>query len=357
MNTGFPRRTFLQGTLATTAAAASVIEDSPATPFNDPDIKRRSGFDAVVAQDGTGTHRTVQQAINASPKSANAGRPWTIFVKAGVYKELIYIQREKRYLRLLGAGAEITLLTYDLHESVPGRDGQPIGVFRTPTIQIDADDFAASDLTFENTAGPADRAVAIRVDGDRVVFRRCRLLGWEDATLLNRGRQYFDRCILAGGYDFILGGSTAFFDRCRIICRGNGFITAASTPADQTFGYVFAGCTIDAESKAVKTYLGRLWGPYANVTFLRTWMSETVLPEGWHEVVGPNSLRSENQSDRRRTARFSEYGSRGPGANPSGRVSWSRQLEEAEADQITIPRVLGGSDGWQPTSILPADAK
>ena len=294
----------------------------------------------MVAADGSGAYRTVQEAINAAPKSASATHPWTIFVKAGVYRELIYIQREKRYLRLLGVGAEKTVLTYDLHESVPGPDGKPIGVFRTPTIQIDADDFAAADLTFENTAGPKDRAIAVRIDGDRVAFRRCAMRGWEDAILLNRGRQYFDRCVLAGGYDFILGGATVFFDRCRLICRGNGFITAASTPSDQAFGYVFADCSIEAETKAVKTYLGRLWGPYANVTFLRTRMSETVLPEGWHEITV--------QAGRKKTARFAEYGSTGPGANPTKRVPWARQLNETEARKITIRSVLSGTDGWDP---------
>jgi pectinesterase len=245
------------------------------------------------------------------------------------------------------------VLTYNLHEGVPGHDGKPIGVFRTPTIQIDADDFGAADLTLENTAGPSDRAIAVRVDGDRVVFRHCRLLGWEDAVLLNRGRQYFDRCVLAGGYDFILGGATVFFDRCRLICRGSGFITAASTPSDQAFGYVFADCAIEAESKAVQTYLGRLWGPYANVIFLRTRMSETVLAEGWHEIVGGASVRPGNQPDRRKSARFAEYASTGPGANPGGRVAWARQLTEAEAREITIRHVLGGADAWDPAQTLP----
>jgi pectinesterase len=43
---------------------------------------------------------------------------------------------------------------------------------------IDADDFTAENITFENSAGPVGQALAIRVEGDRVVFRNCRFVGW-----------------------------------------------------------------------------------------------------------------------------------------------------------------------------------
>jgi pectinesterase len=56
---------------------------------------------------------------------------------------------------------------------------------------IDADDFTAENITFENSAGPVGQALAIRVDGDRATFRRCRFLGWQDDTS-KPGRQYFE---------------------------------------------------------------------------------------------------------------------------------------------------------------------
>ena len=74
---------------------------------------------------------------------------------------------------------------------MPGPDGKPIGTFRTPTVQIDADDFAVEGITLANTAGNVGQALALRVDGDRVTFRNCRFLGWQDTILVNRGRQYF----------------------------------------------------------------------------------------------------------------------------------------------------------------------
>ena len=129
-----------------------------------------------------------------------------------------------------------------------GLDGKPIGTFHTPSTTIDADDFTAENMTFENSAGPVGQALAIRVDGDRAIFRNCRFLGWQDTILLNRGRQYFENCTIAGHVDFIFGAATAWFEKCQIHCLRNGYITAASTPADQPFGFVFSHCNITGEA-------------------------------------------------------------------------------------------------------------
>jgi len=186
--------------------------------------------DATVAPNGDGQFKSVQDAINAAPAGTRE-RPWVIHIKPGVYKELVYFQREKRFLRLEGEDAAKCVLTYGLHAGVAGPDGKPIGTFRTASTLIDADDFAAENLTFENSAGPVGQALAIRLDGDRNTFRNCRFRGWQDTILTNRGRHYFEGCYIAGHVDFIFGSSTVFFERCHIHCLKDGYITAASTPA------------------------------------------------------------------------------------------------------------------------------
>ena len=293
----------------------------------------------VVAADGTGQYKTVQEAINAVPQTTTPDNPAVIRVKPGTYKELIYVQREKHFVRLVGEDAARTIITYDLNANLKGPTGLPIGTFRTPTTYIDADDFTAEDITFENSAGPVGQALALRVDGDRVTFRRCRFLGWQDTILLNRGRQYFEDCYIAGHVDFIFGGATAFFERCHIHCLRDGYITAASTPQHEPFGFVFSHCEITGETPSVRTYLGRPWRPFASVVYLDTRMSEVVRPVGWHNW---------DQPERERSARYAEYNSTGPGANPTARVKWSRQLTKAEARAITVEKVLGGADGWDP---------
>src|SRR5215813_327460 len=168
--------------------------------------------DATVAPSGDGQFKSIQDAIMAAPQGLpSADRPWVIHVKPGVYKELVYVQRERRYIKLEGEDAANTIITFNLNANLAGLDGKPIGTFRTPSAQIDGDGFAAENITFENTAGPVGQALALRVDGDRVSFKNCRFLGWQDTILLNRGRQYFENCYIAGHVDFIFGAATAFF--------------------------------------------------------------------------------------------------------------------------------------------------
>jgi len=291
----------------------------------------------IVAADGSGQFRTVQAAVDAVAEHNT--NPVVISIRPGVYKECIIVPRGKRFIRFVGQDPNKTVLTYDLNAGMLGDDGRPIGTFRTPSTTIVADDFSAENITFENSAGPVGQALALTVIGDRAVFRNCRFLGWQDTLLAQTGRQYFEKCYIAGHCDFIFGGSTAFFESCHIHCLRDGYITAAATPEHQPYGYVFSNCRITGESADVHTYLGRPWRDFAGVIFLNTEMSEVVRPAGWDNWRQPN---------REKTSRYAEYNSSGPGANPQARVPWARRLTEAEAKEITLEKVLGGTDGWNP---------
>jgi pectinesterase len=157
-------------------------------------------------------------------------------------------------------------------------------------------------------------------------------------VLIDDGRQYFADCYINGHVDFIFGASTAYFKSCYIHCLGKGYITAASTPQDHPYGYVFDHCQISGAGPSL-TYLGRPWRPYGTVIFLNCEISDVVHPEGWN-----NWRKAENE----KTARYAEFSSSGAGANPSTRAAWSRQLTADEAAAITPAAVLAGSDGWNP---------
>jgi pectinesterase len=298
-----------------------------------------------VAADGSAPFKTVQAAIMAVPSGSRVN-PVVIHIAPGTYKELIYVQREKSFFRLVGENPTNTILTFNLYAGITNADGQPIGTFKTPSTTIDADDFTAENLTFENSAGPVGQALALRVDGDRAAFRHCRFLGWQDTILLNRGRQYFENCYIAGQTDFIFGAATAWFENCRIHCLRDGYITAASTPVDQPFGFVFSNCKIIGEPD-VKTYLGRPWRIYASTIFLDCEMSGVIRPEGWNDWKKPEA---------HATARYAEFNSTGAGASPANRPDWTRQLMKSEAQKITVEKVLGGTDGWNP-AFNPASGK
>jgi pectinesterase len=272
---------------------------------------------------------------------------WVIFVKAGTYRERIYVQRERGNIHVLGEDREKTVVVYNQHANLPGPDGKIIGTFRTPTLQVDGDGMVWENLTIANDAGqPGPRpdgpavaqALALRADGDRLEFRRCRFLGWQDTILVNRGRHYFEDCYIEGHVDFIFGAATAYFNRCHIHVLKDGYITAASTPKDQPHGYVFADCRITG-ADGVKTYLGRPWRDFAQTVFLRTEMAAVVRPEGWHNWNKPQA---------EQTTFYAEFGSTGPGANAAARVKWARPLNEEQTAALTPEKVLGGTDGWNP---------
>jgi len=302
----------------------------------------------IVAADGSGQYRTIQSAIDAAPPHSS------IRIQPGIYKERVTVPPDKARLTLRGDNPKTTIITFDLHAGLPGPT-RPLITFDTPTVFIQANDFAAENLTFENSAGPQGQALALTIMGDRGVFRNCRFLGYQDTLLAQAGRQYFDRCYIAGAVDFIFGGSAAWFENCEIHVTANGYITAANTPKDQRYGYVFSHCRITGEP-GIRTYLGRPWRPYAATAFLDTEMSANVRPEGWDNWRDPA---------REKTARYVEYRSAGPGADARARVGWAHSLTDAEAAQITVESVLSGTDGWNPATgavksaivIQPGDTK
>ena len=293
--------------------------------------------DAVVAADGSGKFNSVQAAVDAAP--AELSKPYVIFIKQGIYKAPLVIPANKRFIHLVGEDWDTTVLTGDLNAKSPGADGKPIGTFKTASTVIAADDFCAENIAFENSFGLGSQALAEQIVGDRGVFKHCRFLGWQDTVLINAGRHYFNECYIDGHVDFIFGAATAFFERCRIHCRAKGYITAASTPEEQPFGFVFSNCTITGEPGTRKSYLGRPWRPFASVAFLNTEMADTIEPAGWNNWRDPA---------REKTARYAEYKNTGPGANLKDRVGWSKQLTDDEAKAYTVENVLRGQDGWDP---------
>jgi pectinesterase len=310
--------------------------------------------DAIVAVDGSGTHLTVQAAIDAAP--VRGTMPFVILVKPGVYREHLLVPEEKPFILLRGEAAEAaaTVISLGTNLNSVGADGKKIATPESATVLVRAADFTAENLTFENTTTPDQhvQALAFYITGDRGVLRRCRFLGWQDtlrpdAPRLDEGktasgpaRQYFVECTIAGHVDFIYAAGTAVFDRCQIQVLGDGYITAASTPPTAPFGFVFLDCRVTAAPGVKRTYLGRPWRDYAAVAFLRTELPAVVPPAGWHNW---------NRPEAEKTARYAEYKNTGPGANPAARVPWSRQLTDEEAKSYTIANILGGADHWDPT--------
>jgi len=291
----------------------------------------------TVAQDGSGTYRTVQEAVDAVPNQAQ--KTVTILIKKGTYREKLVVPTLKTHIKLVGESADNTVLTFNDHTG----DAAGHDTYSSHSVLVQANDFAAENITFENNAGyTAGQAVALHVEGDRCAFRNCRVVGNQDILFLATGhtRQYFKDCYLEGTTDFIFGASTAVFDHCIIKSKKNSFITAASTPVEQPYGFVFLNCKLTADTTlAKKVHLGRPWRPSAKVVFLNTEMGAHIAPSGWDNWKKP-----ENE----KTAYFAEFNSTGPGAKPAVRVAWSHQLTAKEAKQYTLKVIFAASEPWVP---------
>ncbi|RVT46344.1 pectin esterase, partial [Rubrivivax albus] len=181
--------------------------------------------------------------------------------------------------------------------------------------------------TFANAAGPVGQAVAVRITADKARFFHCRFLGFQDTlyTHGNESRQYYFDCYIEGTVDFIFGSSTALFDSCVIYGKKGGYFTAASTPQQKTFGYVFRNCKFTGNAADGSFYLGRPWRPYAKVLIVNSYLSAIVNKKGWD-----NWGNAANES----TTTFAEFGNTGEGAATTERVSWSKSITADEAKQL-----------------------
>ncbi len=288
-----------------------------------------------VARDGSGKFRTVGEAI----ESVRAFMDYTvvIYIKKGTYKEKLIVPSWLKNVELVGENPEEVVLTYDDHANI-----NKMGTFRTYTMKVEGSDITFKNLTVENNAAQLGQAVALHTEGDRLKFINCHFLGNQDTvyTGAEHTRLYFKDCYIEGTTDFIFGPSTVWFEGCTIHSKRDSYITAASTPKEVEFGYIFKNCKLTAAPQVTKVYLGRPWRPYAATVFINCELGKHIRPEGWHNW---------NNTANEATARYAEYGNTGEGAAIDGRVRWGKQLTKKEVQQFSIENIYKDCSDWNCT--------
>lgn len=321
-------------------------------------------------KDGT-CFSTITQALAHIP--AVFAEPVTILVKPGIYYEKITVSVP--YVSIVGESPENTVITYDDFAKDIMPDGSKRGTFRSYTMFLDSHDCTLSNLTIRNSSSPRSKAgqsIALYADGDRLCVKNCRLESFQDTLFTGplppspyeaggfvgpkefapriNGRQFYKDCYICGDIDFIFGSATAYFEDCEIASvssetlyadeLGNppiyGYVTAASTPKEQTYGYVFSNCRLTGTCPKESVYLGRPWRDYAKTVFLNCSLGEHIKPEGFHDW---------NKKAARDTVFYAEYQNTGAGDE---RAPFVRLLSETEAAFFSKEKVLGGIDGWKP---------
>lgn len=279
---------------------------------------------------------TIQMALDHAAEPGLGSRLY-LHIAPGTYSERVNVMPIRPRTTFLGTGSDPSQVVITASKNAKSAGG----TFFTETVEVDAPDFQADNVTFENAAGPTGQAVAISVNADRAIFRHCRFLGDQDTLFANYGRQYYLDSYISGGVDFIFGNATAFFEHVEIHSIRAGYLTAQSrTSPTQTTGYVFDHATITS-SDGHSFFLGRPWRPFARVVFLNSMMPENLNPQGWSPWKG---------DDVPKEAFFAESGSTGPGARPASRPPWTRQLSPQEVAQFSAFTFLAGPDHWDAAS-------
>ena len=322
----------MKKTLMLIFAALAQMAAMAAGPYDNPDT-------LVVARDGTGQFRTVSEAVEVCRAFMEYHK--VILVKSGTYKEKVVIPSWLDNIEILGEDVNTTVITNDDHANIRLESiGKGMGTFRTYTVKVEGNDITLKNITIENNSARLGQAVALHTEGDRLKVVGCRLLGHQDTVYTGKAgtRIYFAGCYIEGTTDFIFGPSTAWFEDCTIHSKANSYVTAASTPKDVKYGYVFNRCRLTAESGIDKVYLGRPWRPYAYTLFMNCELGSHIVPAGWHNW---------GNKDNEQTARYLEYNNAGPGAATKERAAWSRQLTKKEVKELT-EHFFDRSDSWNP---------
>ncbi|KAB1205782.1 putative pectinesterase/pectinesterase inhibitor 6 [Morella rubra] len=304
--------------------------------------------DFVVSQDGSGDYSTISEAVTAS---ASRTKRFIIYVKAGVYKENVEINKPN--IMITGDGIDATIVTGN--RNVQGGST----TFRSATFAISGDRFIARDITFENTAGPQNnQAVALRAGGDFSIFFRCSFKSYQDTLYVFSQRQFYRDCDIYGTQDFIFGDAVAVLQNCNIYVRKpssgqkNTVTAQARTDPNENTGIIVQNSLVTAASDlrpvqaSFETYLGRPWQKYSRTVFMKNNIDSLINPAGWLPWSGSFALS---------TLYYGEYMNTGSGANTAGRVKWPGYhviTSSEEAARFTVGNFLAG-DSWIPGNGVP----
>lgn len=195
----------------------------------------------IVDANGNGDFRTIQEAINSlTDKSAKAR---TIFIKKGIYKEKVFIEKDNIVLE--GEDKNSTVLLQSIaRDEWRCSNNNDWGV---ATLNLKGSDITLKNLTITNSYGfdnekevtiacandTAKHEKKIRKDGHQMALRsfsttrlkviNCLLRAFGGDTVspwnVDEGMFYFKDCTMEGGVDFYCPRGWAYAENCRFIAH------------------------------------------------------------------------------------------------------------------------------------------
>ncbi|MQL72261.1 hypothetical protein Taro_004583 [Colocasia esculenta] len=277
--------------------------------------------DAVVSKDGTGGFASISNALMAVNRTAKRQRRdgrFVIYVKEGVYDEIVRVTSAMHNVTIYGDGPDKTIVTGNRSYA----DG--CSLFRSATFAVSGFGFLAKGIGFRNTAGPdKGPATGLRVGSDLAAFYSCRVEGHRNALHAHAHRQFYRDCIISGGADAISGDAAVVFQNCEVaveasagVAGGEPAAVAAQSRVDrhETTGFVLQNCSLTAGEGGGgggrRALLGRAAKEHTRVVVVESYLGEVVAAEGWELGAAAEASR----------VYFGEFGNRGPGAAVERRV-------------------------------------
>ncbi|EAZ42935.1 hypothetical protein OsJ_27525 [Oryza sativa Japonica Group] len=288
----------------------------------------------VVAKDGSGKFKTINDALAAMPKKYT-GR-YVIYVKEGVYEEYVTITKKMANVTMYGDGAKKTIITGN-RNFVDG-----LTTYKTATFNAQGDGFMGVALGFRNTARAAKhQAVALLVQSDKSIFLNCRMEGHQDTLYAHSKAQFYRNCVISGTVDFIFGDAAAVFQNCVIVLRrpldNQQNIATAQGRARPPRGH-----RLRAPALPLRRRVGARRRPPAPPS-AATSHARGANKAGYLPWSGDFGLK---------TLWYAEYGNKGAGAATAGRVSWpgyKKVISKKEATKFTVQNFLHAEPWIKPT--------
>ncbi|KAL5638976.1 hypothetical protein ACGC1H_003373 [Rhizoctonia solani] len=307
----------LPGTATTTTTAKPTSSTASPIPTGIP-------AGAITIGNG-GKYSTISAALKDTTSNV-------YYIYAGTYKEQVYIERANVKLygqtsNKLDYGSNTVTITSGLSAAQAGSND------KSGTVRIggSATGVALYNLNIANTYGKGAQAIALSVQAGQFGCYACKLTGYQDTLLANKGAQFYGKSYINGATDFVIGQeSSIWITKSTIETVASGYITASGRNSDDANYYVIDNSTIKGTGSC---YLGRPWREYARVVFQNSNLGSNIVAAGWKNW----------NDDTPNTAHvfYGEYNNSGAGAWNSKRVSFATNM----SSPLSISTVLG-STGW-----------
>ena len=161
-----------------------------------------SPYQAIVAVDGSGDYKTVQEAINAVPDGQT--KPWLILIKNGLYNEQVIIPKNKPYVHLIGQDKDKTIIHLNLNvgSKLTGKEiggktaywehsvhnpSSPVYKYEGSVVVVKGDHFYTENISYVNDWGVLSdngpQALAMNSQADCASFYNCKFRSFQDTWM------------------------------------------------------------------------------------------------------------------------------------------------------------------------------